>query len=339
MINITEAFQKLLEDVEQENSQEVYKLKTIYFQNPFIIIGIDLITKDRRMYIDITDENWNENQLNSFPKWKGVFVTKEFFERIGPLKEKNFLMIAQDVDNSEEIFENLLQSLVDHILINDQQPLFTVIYEVLDRWHNFFRFKSNKRLSLEEQMGVFGELFYIDTWLKKFSEEPPLIIDAWKGPTRHRVDFVKKNVGVEIKTLSPKIHEGIRISNEKQLELSNVIQKIYLYVLKIEDTQADGQSIQDLIDSIRIQLNARSQTSLVRFNDLLLDLYILDDVYNDIYFYVHNEETYEVTAKFPKLISSNLPVGISNISYTIDLSHCIDYKVDTDKVYYLSKEG
>ncbi|KOS67709.1 hypothetical protein AEA09_03475 [Lysinibacillus contaminans] len=339
MINITEAFRKLIDQAETAQNEEVYKLKTIQFNEPIMMIGIDLITKERRIYIDITDENWNDDQMKSFPKWKGVSVTKEFFEKIGPLKEKVFLIIAQDDEGSEEIFEKLLQSLVDHILINEDQPLSTVIYGVLDRWHNFFRFKSNIRLSLEEQMGVFGELYYIDSWLRKFEDEPPLIIDAWKGPTRHRVDFVKKNIGVEIKTTSPKIHDGIRISNETQLELSDVIQKIYLYVLKIEDTQSDGLSIQNLMDSIRSQLNARSQTGLVRFNDFLLELYILDGIYNDIFFYIHNEEAYEVTEQFPKITRNDLPVGVSNVSYSIDLSHCIDYKIETDKVYYSNKEG
>lgn len=334
MINITEAFRNLIEQAEKEKSEEVYKLKTLSFSQPFILIGVDLITKARRIYIDITDEKWNEDQLKSFPKWKGVSVTNEYFEQIGPLKEKTFLIIAQDEEQSEEIFEKLLQNLVDHILINEDQVLFVVIYSVLDRWHNFFRFKSNKRLSLEEQMGVFGELYYINNWLGKFEEEPPMIIDAWQGPTKHRVDFVKKNIGIEIKTISPKIRDSIRISNEAQLELSNIIKKIYLYVLKIEDTKTDGLSIQDLINSIREQLINRSQTSLVRFNDLLLDLYILDDVYVDMYFYIHNEETYEVKENFPKIISSDLPIGVSNVSYTIDLSHCIDYKVETDKVYF-----
>lgn len=339
MINITEAFRKLIDQAETAQNEEVYKLKTIQFNKPIMMIGIDIITKERRIYIDITDENWSDDQMKAFPKWKGVSVSKDFFEKIGPLKEKDFLIIAQDEEGTEEIFEKLLQSLVDHILINEEQPLSIVIYGVLDRWHNFFRFRTNKRLSLEEQMGVFGELYYIDSWLRKFADEPPLIIDAWRGPTRHRVDFVKKNIGVEIKTTSPKIHDGIRISNETQLELSDVIKTIYLYVLKIEDTQSDGLSMQDLMDSIRSQLNARSQTGLVRFNDLLLELYILDGIYNDIFFYVHNEEVYEVTEQFPKIIRNDLPVGVSNVSYSIDLSHCIDYKIETDKVYYSNKEG
>ncbi|QBP39711.1 PD-(D/E)XK motif protein [Paenisporosarcina antarctica] len=339
MINITEAFRNLIEHSEQENTKEVYKLKTLFFQQPFTIIGIDLITMERRLYIDITEENWDEEQLKSFPKWKGLSVKKEFFGKIGPLKEKDFLIIAQETEKSEEIFEKILQSLVDRIFEKEDRNLFSIIYEILDRWHNFFRYKNNKKLSTEEQMGVFGELYYIHNWLNKFPEEPPLIVNYWKGPTRHRIDFVKNNIGVEIKTMSPKLHEEIRISSEKQLELSTVIKKIYLYILKIEDTQSDGQTIQDLIDSIRIKLSDRAPSSLMRFNDLLMELYIVDGIYNDIFFYVHNEETYEVTNQFPRITSEDLPIGVSNVSYSIDLSHCKNFKIETEKAYYLSKEG
>ncbi|MCI4167256.1 PD-(D/E)XK motif protein [Bacillus spizizenii] len=340
MINLTEEFKKLLDLTDNEQNEQVYKLKTIHFKIPIMMIGIDLITRERRIYIDISNENWNDDQMKSLPKWRGVKVTKDTFDKIGPLINKRFLIIAQEEEDSEEIFEKLLQSLVDHILVSEGRSLFTVIYGVLDRWHNFFRFKTNKRLSLEEQMGLFGELYYINTWLNKFVDEPPLIIDAWKGPTKHRIDFVKKRIGIEIKTISQKIHDGIRISNETQLELNNVIRKIYLYVLKIEHTQSDdGKSIQNLIDDIRFQLNVRSKTGLVRFNDILLELYISDDMYNDVYFYIHNEETYEVTEKFPKIISDNLPIGVTNVSYKIDLSHCVEFKVETDKAYYSSKVG
>lgn len=339
MIKITEAFRNLIEQSKLDKTKEVYKLKPIYFQKPFLLIGLDLITMERRLYIDITEEEWSKEQLKSFPKWKGLSITVDFFEQIGPLENKKFLIIAQEAEKSEEILEKVLQSIVDHILINVEQPLFSVIYGVLDRWHNFFRYRNNKKLSLEEQMGIFGELYYINNYLVKYPDESPLIINYWKGPTRHRIDFVKNSTGIEIKTMSSKIRDEIRISNEKQLELSTVIRKIYLYVLEIEDTQTDGQTIQGLIDFIRVHLSEKAPSSLVRFNDLLLELYILDDIYNDIFFFVHKETAYQVNESFPKLTSKQLPIGVSNLSYSIDLSHCTDYIVETETIYYSSKEG
>ena len=339
MIDVAELFKMLIAESEMDNSKDVYKLKPIYFQRPFLLIGLDLLTLERRLYVDITDEDWNKEQLNSFPKWKGLSITAEHFEKIGQLEDKTFLVIAQASDQSEEIIEKVLQSLIDHIFVGGESALYMTVYEVLDRWHNFFRNKTDKRLSLEEQMGVFGELYYIQNYLTKLPDYPPLVIDYWEGPTRGRVDFVKNGVGVEIKTSSPKIRNEIRISSEKQLELNPVIKSIYLYVLEVEAAQTDGQTIQQLIDLIRRELVARAPSSLVKFNDLLLGLYIVDGVYDDTRFYVHKETAFEVKESFPRITSEHVPVGVSNLSYTIDLSHCLDFQIDPEKIYYLGREG
>ena len=165
MISITKSFKKLIEKARMEQSNDIYKLESIYFQQPFILIGVDLLDYQRRIYIDVTDEGWDSEQLKSFPKWRGISIDQEYFEHIGPLKEKTFLIISQNVEDSEEIFEKVLQNLVDHILTQEQLQLYKTVYEVLDRWHNFFKRKFDKSLTLEEEMGLFGELYYIKRWL------------------------------------------------------------------------------------------------------------------------------------------------------------------------------
>lgn len=339
MVDINEEFQNLIKQVNKDEVNEFYKLKAIYFERPFILIGIDITTLERRIYIDITSENWTDDELKSFPKWRGLSITKEYFEKIGPLLDKRFLIIYQEAERSEEIFEKVLQSLVDRILVDDEKSLYSTIYEVLDRWNSFFRNKPSGKLTLEEQMGLFGELNYIKNWLEKFPNSEPTIIENWMGPSKNRIDFIKNKIGVEIKTISPKLRDDIRISNEMQLELSDVINKIYLYVLKIEIAQFDGKTIQEMIDDIRIILLDRSQTNYVRFNEELVKLYVADGEYSDAYFYIHDESAYLVTEDFPKVTTHNLPIGISNVSYVIDLSHCLDFRVDTEEVYDIHREG
>ncbi|MEH7537136.1 PD-(D/E)XK motif protein, partial [Bacillus toyonensis] len=128
MINISERFKLLIDQPKNEESDDIYRLEPVYFQRPFILIGVDLLNLQRRIYVDITNENWDEEQLKSFPKWRGIDIGQEYFSQIGPLKEKNFLVISQIVEDGEEIFERVLQNLVDHILIEEESPLYTVIY-------------------------------------------------------------------------------------------------------------------------------------------------------------------------------------------------------------------
>ncbi|WP_144561565.1 PD-(D/E)XK motif protein [Bacillus mycoides] len=335
MINISEKFKLLIEQSKNEESDDIYSLEPIYFQKPFILIGIDLLNLQRRIYVDITNENWDEEQLKSFPKWRGIDIGQEYFSQVGPLKEKNFLVISQIVEDGEEIFERVLQNLVDHILIEEELPLYTVVYEVLDRWHNFFKRKWDSKLTLEEEMGLFGELYYINKWLENFPQEPPLIIKDWKGPLKNRIDFMSKNSGVEIKTVAPKIRDEIKISNEKQLELNPVTDTLFLYVLKIEVNDSVGKSLQNIIEVIEEQLIERAPSLAVKFKDLLLEVGVMSEDYDENYFFVHEELAYNATEKFPKLTSNNLPLGITNVSYSIDLSHCKSFKVSLEDVFNL----
>ncbi|MGG0217671.1 PD-(D/E)XK motif protein [Bacillus mycoides] len=335
MINISEQFKLLIDRSKNEESDDIYRLEPIYFQKPFILIGVDLLNLQRRIYVDITNETWDEDQLKSFPKWRGIDIGQEYFAKIGPLKDKNFLVISQIVEDGEEIFERVLQNLVDHILVEVDSPLYTVVYEVLDRWHNFFKRKWNSRLNPEEEMGLFGELYYINKWLEKFPDEPPLIIKDWKGPLKNRIDFVSKNSGVEIKTVAPKIRNEIKISNEKQLELNPVTDKLFLFVLKVEVNDAVGKSLQSIIEVIDEQLIERAPSLAVKFKDLLLEVGVMSEEYDENYFFVHEELAYLVNADFPKLTSENLPIGITNVSYAIDLSHCNSFKVSVEDIFNL----
>ncbi|HDR3524596.1 PD-(D/E)XK motif protein [Bacillus pacificus] len=335
MINISEKFKLLIDRSKNEESDDIYRLEPVYFQKPFILIGVDLLNLQRRIYVDITNETWDEDQLKSFPKWRGIDIGQEYFERIGPLKDKNFLVISQIVEDGEEIFERVLQNLVDHILVEVDSPLYTVVYEVLDRWHNFFKRKWNSRLNPEEEMGLFGELYYINKWLEKFPDEPPLIIKDWKGPLKNRIDFVSKNSGVEIKTVVPKIRNEIKISNEKQLELNPVTDKLFLFVLKVEVNDAVGRSLQSIIEVIDEQLIERAPSLAVKFKDLLLEVGVMGEEYDENCFFVHEELAYLVNVDFPKLTSENLPIGINNVSYSIDLSHCNNFKVSAEDIFNL----
>lgn len=337
MINISERFKLLIEQSKNEESDEIYRLEPIYFQTPFILIGIDLLNLQRRIYIDITSEKWEEDQLKSFPKWRGIDIGQEYFSQIGPLKDKNFLVISQNVEGSEEIFEQVLQNLVNHILIEEELPLYTVVYEVLDRWHNFFKRKWDTKLTLEEEMGLFGELYYINKWLETFPQEPPLIIKDWKGPLKNRIDFVSKNSGVEIKTVAPKIRDEIKISNEKQLEINPVIDRLFLYILKVEVNDSTGKSLRILIETIEEQLTDRAPSLAVKFKDLLLEVGVISEDYDKNYFFVHEELAYNATEEFPKLTSKNLPMGITNVSYSIDMSHCKSFKVPLEGIFNLNK--
>ncbi|USD83412.1 PD-(D/E)XK motif protein [Bacillus safensis] len=337
MLNISNSFNALEERALGEENKDLYQLEPIYFQKPYLLIGLDLLNNQKRLYIDITNESWNANQLKAFPQWRGIHINQEYFAKIGPLKEKNFLVISQEVNKSDDIFENVLQNIVDHILVDEDLPLYTSLYEVLDRWHNFFKKNWEAKLSEEEEAGLFGELYYINKWLEYFPSAPPLIINDWKGPLRFRIDFVRKKSGIEIKTLSPKLRDEVKISSEKQLELNPVINELFLYVLKIEKNDAVGSTLENIAKSIDEKLIKKAPSLAVKFRETLLLKNIKVEEYNSNCFFIHEELAYEVREKFPRIESKQLPKGISRISYSLDLSHCEEFIVAVEDVFKLDK--
>ena len=336
MTKVTEAFNELLTQIDPSESEAIYKLKTIHFKKPCIMIGVDSLTKERRLYIDITQENWPKDKMKTFPKWRGLTVKEEFHQKIGPLIEKKMLVLYQEPDQSIEIFDNVMQSIYDNIIHNLEEDLFSTLYTVLDQWKNFFMRKRDGKLKLEEQMGLYGELHFFRVWLNKFPDAPPTIIDHWKGPLMNRIDYVAAKTGVEIKTICPKIREDIRISSERQLELTPIIKNLYLYVLRVEISDTEGESLFDILTDIINILTTRAPSTIVSLENLLLELRIIKEDYTENKFSVLEDLAYKVDDNFPKLTPNMLPKGVSYVSYSVDLSHCEEFKVDYQDVYYLN---
>lgn len=334
MTKITDIFNELMNQIDSSETTLVYKLKTIHFKKPYIMIGIDSLTKERRLYIDITQENWEREKIKNFPKWRGLTIKEEFHQKIGPLEQKLLLVLYQEPDQSIEIFDNVIQSIYDNIQNNLEADLFSTLYTVLDQWKNFFMRRRDGKLNLEEQMGLYGELYFLKNWLTRYPDAPPVIIDAWKGPLMNRIDYVSNKTGVEIKTISPKLRDEIRISSELQLEHTPIIKDLYLYVLKLEKSETDGESIFEIIEDIITMLNTRAPTAVITLENLLLELRIIKEDYTENKFSLIEESAYKITNEFPKISPDMLPKGISHVSYSLSLSHCETFKADTDEVYF-----
>lgn len=334
MISLKNEFEKMIKEIEGKKNEDIYKLKIISTNIPFLLAGIDTLNLNRQLYIDLGEVAWADEQLRSLPKWRGLSLSIKFFDRIGPLKQRYFLVLKQETEKSPEIFEDLLQNLIDHLeFMSVDDTLFSVVFLVLDRWRNFFSRGGYFLLTDEKQRGLYGELHFIQKWMNKFPNQPPLLIEQWEGPTSGRIDFKNSRYGVEIKTCVEKLRKEIKISNEKQLKLTEVVSQIYLYVCFIEPNQTHGQSLQGIVDEIRSMLLARSERLLLKFNDLLTELGFKEDEYKDKLFFIHTEEVYEVTEEFPKITDNELPLGISHVSYNIDLNHCKDFSRALDEVF------
>lgn len=334
-INLKKSFLQLLADQKDQQTESI-KLDLINAVEPIILIGYNTAESHRLLYIDITNEQWTSEQIISFPQWNGVKLFQKPVKQLGKWKNKNFLVIEETDKENEEIFNLFAQSLIDNLLYQQYLSLYQQIYTVLENWHQFFKVPFVKRLTIEEQMGLFGELTYINKWLDYHPAEMPIIIQQWKGPLRNRVDFVVAQKGIEIKTLdSGKLKEEIHIANEKQLELTEALKQIYVYVTKISFADNSGVNILTLIDDIEEKLVKQAPPLAVRFKELLMEIEVgLANINYEVQdFIIEEDVVYQVNESFPTITSQDLRSGISNVSYKVDLSHCKQNIVDTKEAF------
>lgn len=340
MVNLKAEFEEMIEELKNKTDSEFYKLNVLTYEAPIIFAGIDAGNFNRQLYIDLGQSTWEEEQLRSLPKWRGLSLKIEYFEKIFSLKNRYLLIIRQEDEQNTEIFDSVLQNLVDHLLNNKGGSVYSTIFSVLDRWRTFFQRGGFRKLSDEQQRGLFGELWFINEWLDKFPGMPPLVIEQWEGPTKGRIDFKRSKSGLEIKTVSERLTKSIKISNEDQLKLTEAVATIYIYVCFLEQSKTHGMSLQELAVQVRKKIAERSERISLIYNDFLTDLGFREEEYAETLYFVEKVEVYEAGETFPRLLKEDLPRGISHVSYNIDLTHCSEFEKDKEIIYqYFRVDG
>ncbi|WP_077212400.1 PD-(D/E)XK motif protein [Bacillus dakarensis] len=333
MVKLKAEFEQMIQELSHKENSEIYKLSILTYEDPIIIAGIDGGNFYRQLYIDLGTEPWEEDQIKSLPKWRGLTIDLEYHEKLFLLEDHYFLVVKQGDGHSSDIFESVLQNMLDHLILDTTESMFSTIVKVLDRWRFFFQRGGFRKLSDEQLRGLFGELYFINQWLDKFPGQPPLIIEQWEGPTQGRIDFKGSKFGLEIKTVIDKLAKTIKISNENQLMLTEAVSSIYLYVCYLEQSRTHGMSLQDIVSQVHEKLTARSERIALMFSELLLENGYREDEYTDKLYFVEKVEVYEADEHFPRLLKDDLPRGISHVSYNIDLTHCSHFQRDEEEFY------
>ncbi|WP_374055828.1 PD-(D/E)XK motif protein [Rossellomorea sp. FM04394] len=323
--------------IKSDDKSELVPMVPLFQDDIIAFCGIDHASENRYFFIEIPDGPWEDDQMKALPKWHGLNIKMEHHDSFGPLKDRYFIEFIQADSETGDLFETIMQNLFDHIVTQEaDEPLFTVIFKVLEKWKSFFKRGGFKKLNEDQQRGLFGELWFMKRWIETNPETPPLLLKGWGGPLSERVDFTTNKHGVEIKTVKDQINKKIRISNEKQLNITEAVPKIYLYVCYLEVSRSIGLTLQDLADELREHFRRFSLQLSLKFDDLLRSSGFDDDEYTDLYMNVLKEETYEVDSQFPRIPADSLSNGISHISYSIDLTHCESSKIGSETIFKIA---
>ena len=203
------------------------------------------------------------------------------------------------------------------------------------KWKKLFDKINFQGLSIERQKGLIGELLLFNSILDE-GYSIDALLESWTGPDFNDKDFRFGSFGIEVKLTSSKVPK-VKISSERQLDSENLT-KLYLLLYVVEEVKDKGFSLNSIIEQIRTKIN-NNQNSLKFFNErLLLVGYFDEDFenYNRQYAF-RNRNFYLVNSNFPRLVASDLPVGLFDTKYNIELSAIEKFLVNNESILELIK--
>ena len=247
--------------------------------------------------------------------------------------QRLFLILESQINR--DLFGSLCISLIGVLKnVKDSSVGLSIVFEHLKRWKAFLSAKKVKRLSPEEVRGLFAELEFLKRLLKSFPNDMRTLLEAWLGPEASHQDFIFSNTAIEIKALSGRERNTVKISSEDQLE--GLSDNLFLKIYRLDEHQSipGTTSLNGQIKDINGILVDPDDQELF-LEKLSSAGYLPLDIYEDTHFQVLDEKTYKVVPEFPKIASSALAEGISKVRYEIGLQaleqFICDNKIDWRK--------
>lgn len=277
----------------------------------------------QHLYIMSVSRNVKIPELKNF-RFKGVEI---FPVELENSIELNVYLLDNDL---KDIFSLFIQNIMEDVInsVTENEAISTTL-NVVSKWKKLFDKINFNGLSIEQQKGLIGELLFFNYSLnnKKTSAS---ILNAWTGADYEDKDFVFNSVGIEIKLTSSK-NPKIRITSERQLDTEN-LDELFLVLYTTEEVKENGFSLNSLIEQIRQKISVHEERNI--FNERLLLLgYREDDrdYYNKMYS-LKKTFAFKVTTDFPKIVKSQLSLGIYNTSYSIELSAIDSFITETETI-------
>ncbi|HEX3965267.1 MAG TPA: PD-(D/E)XK motif protein [Trebonia sp.] len=229
-------------------------------------------------------------------------------------------------ETERQLFCTLLADLLAQLSLPGNQPA-AALARRLTAWQRMLSRGMPGGMLPEERLGLYGELLVLrDLMLTSVGADA---VAAWSGPSGAPQDFTCPPVALEVKTVSRQAPGSCRISNEHQLDTSGLGRLFLVY--QVAERVPHGLSLGEFIDELRSHPLVRAD--LATFENSLLE-YGWVDAYRSRYaqdrYGLSRRRYYAVQEAFPRLAASVLPLGISGVTYVLDMSACSSHEVDEE---------
>ena len=242
---------------------------------------------------------------------------------------KEYIYI-ENLNQDEEIFEAFSSSLSDELFeCRSYIDLYNGLINTIKKYKDYFS-NPNKFLSKQEEQGLCAELIELSKLIDIRGEQ---VVNNWLGPSKNKRDFVFEDASLEIKSTQTQENTSIKISNENQLDSNypSNLKHLFLKVYVMEDREI-GINVVSCIKNVFDKLTNISIQQI--FNSNLIKLGINHKAYKPRFnFSIEDVKAFEIIDEFPKIISSNIPKEIYDVSYRLSLSNLDKHIVSEDFIY------
>lgn len=246
-----------------------------------------------------------------------------------PAQQRLVLTLEKQVDR--DLFESLCRTLAAALeRATDSASSLAVALAHIRRWKTFLSGRG-QHLSPEEVRGLFAELVFLLELIDR-QASATTAVEAWLGPEKSHQDFIFGNTAVEIKSLSGTERSTVRISSEDQLESLNDALFLRIYRLSSLPDASAARSLNEIVTAVQARL---SEAEAVEAFDrkLVAHGYAPLPDYDGPRFVVSDSRSYRVSGEFPRLMRSQLPIGVERVAYDVRLEAIASYQCDGAAVF------
>ena len=235
-----------------------------------------------------------------------------------PPQPGQMLVVTLTIDTDRDLFFAMCQALAKSLRHeSSSKGATTVALNHLKRWQRFFAGRNPGILSLEEVRGLFAELQVLQILYTNYLSRSEAV-EAWCGPEGEDQDFVFEDTAVEVKAISGRDSDSVRIASENQLE--SQAGKLFLIVMRlIQDAHRPAaMSLNEYVRQVRKAV--ADSTAVFRFEEkLAVAGYAEIENYDTPAFYVAENIVYRVQGDFPRIIRLQIPRAIHGVRYKLHI--------------------
>lgn len=244
--------------------------------------------------------------------------------------DSSYLLMIKLIDSEDlNIFDYVLYAILNDLDYKQEEE--KIINNFLKRLKNWQKFMQSKKLGLmpdEKIRGLLAELYFMLKFIQQDKDKAESIIEAWYGPDKLQQDFIFDNAAIEVKSISNTDKRAVTISSINQLQSNS--SHLYLSIFKVLKVNSQNNleiwHLNSLVDELLSLLKPTEKSVLI--SKLLEVGYIKDEKYDELTYQIQLINHYKVEESFPKLNSKDIPDGIINVKYDIDLNKIEKYKTE-----------